>query len=88
MLITDGCSQAGMARQDAYMKIADMIKDHNIRPTMLIIDDKWQKTYGDCLPDPERWPDMRAFTDEMLRAEYIRSCGSVCGAARDFPRMR
>lgn len=65
MLITDGCSQAGMARQDAYMKIADMIKDHNIRPTMLIIDDKWQKTYGDCLPDPERWPDMRAFTDEM-----------------------
>ena len=35
------------------MKIADMIKDHNIRPTMLIIDDKWQKTYGDCLPDPK-----------------------------------
>lgn len=58
-------SQQGRANQKVYTKIAGMIQDHGIRPTILIIDDKWQKTYGECLPDPERWPDMRAFTDEM-----------------------
>ena len=60
-------SQKGMASQKVYTKIAGMIAEKNIRPTMLIIDDKWQRTYGDCLPDEERWPDMRAFTDEMHR---------------------
>lgn len=60
-------SQKGMASQKVYTKIAGMIEEKNIRPTMLIIDDKWQRTYGDCLPDEERWPDMRAFTDEMHR---------------------
>ena len=60
-------SQQGMASQDVYMRIADTIAAHNIRPTMLIIDDKWQRSYGDCVPDPERWQDMRAFTDEMHR---------------------
>lgn len=66
-IIGDGRGQQGMAAQDVYMKIAGMIEEHNIRPTILIIDDKWQHTYGDCYPDPERWPDMRAFTDEMHR---------------------
>lgn len=66
-IIGDGRGQQGMASQDVYMKIADMIAERGLRPTMLIIDDKWQHTYGDCYPDPERWPDMRAFTDEMHR---------------------
>ena len=65
--ITDGRSQKGMATQDVYMKIAGMIQEKGISPTILIIDDKWQRTYGDCMPDPEKWPDMRAFTDEMHR---------------------
>lgn len=57
--------QNALACQEVYEKIADMIEEHGIRPTMLIIDDRWQKGYGDCLPDPEKWPDMRAFTDKM-----------------------
>lgn len=65
--IGDGRGQKGMAAQDAYTMIADMIEEHSLRPSMLIIDDKWQHTYGDFYPDPERWPDMRAFTDEMHR---------------------
>ena len=59
--------QKELASQDAYTKIADMIAEYRVRPTMLIIDDKWQRAYGDCLPDPRLWRDMREFTDEMHR---------------------
>lgn len=64
-IVDDGRSQKGFADQETYMKIAGMIEDHGIRPTILIIDDKWQIGYGDFRPNPEFWPDMRAFTDEM-----------------------
>lgn len=60
-----GVSQKDLATQEIYTKIADMIREYDIPATMLIIDDKWQKGYGDVTPDPEKWPDMRAFTDEM-----------------------
>ena len=63
----EGKQQKELASQDAYMKIADMIAEYSVRPTMLIIDDKWQRAYGDCLPDPKLWRDMREFTDEMHR---------------------
>lgn len=57
--------QKHLANQEIYTKIADMIRDYGINATMLIIDDKWQKGYGDATPDPEKWPDMRGFIDEM-----------------------
>ncbi len=60
-----GKDQKSMANQEVYTKIADMIRDYRIPATMLIIDDKWQKGYGNSVPDPEKWPDMRGFTDEM-----------------------
>jgi len=63
----DGRDQKSFATQETYMKIADMIESHNIKPTMLIIDDKWQLGYGNQIPDPKKWEDMRAFTDEMHR---------------------
>jgi len=53
------------ATQEVYEHIADEIEKHNLRPTILIIDDKWQETYGGAMPDPKKWPDMRAFTDKM-----------------------
>lgn len=62
-----GVQQKDMATQQIYTRIADMIGEYGVRPTMLIIDDKWQRTYGDCLPDGDKWQDMRAFTDEMHR---------------------
>jgi len=57
--------QKHLANQEVYTKIADMIREYDIPATMLIIDDKWQKGYGDATPDPEKWPDMRAFVEEM-----------------------
>jgi len=61
----DGASQKDLADQATYEKIADMIDEYGIRAPILIIDDMWQKGYGDCVPDPKKWPDMRAFTDKM-----------------------
>ena len=66
-LTPEGVAQKDTATEEVYMKIADMINEYGVRPTTLIIDDKWQRTYGDCLPDPAKWRDMRAFTDEMHR---------------------
>ncbi len=60
-----GTSQKNLATQEVYTRIADMIRDYDIPATMLIIDDKWQKGYGNAVPDPEKWPDMRGFVDEM-----------------------
>lgn len=60
-----GVSQKDLATQEVYTKIADMIREYDIPATMLIIDDKWQKGYGDAVPDPEKWPDMRGFVEEM-----------------------
>lgn len=57
--------QKHLATQEVYMKIADMIREYDVPATMLIIDDKWQKGYGDATPDPEKWPDMRGFVEEM-----------------------
>ncbi len=55
------------ACQELYTEVAENIREKGLRPTILIIDDKWQRAYGDCLPDPEKWPDMRGFVDEMHR---------------------
>lgn len=66
-LCREGVAQKDMATENVYRKIADLTDEYGVRPTVLIIDDKWQKTYGDCLPDPAKWRDMRAFTDYMHR---------------------
>jgi len=64
-LMENGIPQKEYATQEVYEHIAAEIERHNIRPTILIIDDKWQRAYGDCLPNPEKWPDLRGFTDKM-----------------------
>ncbi len=65
----NGKTQKSAATQQVYTEIAELIRRRGIHPTILIIDDKWQRAYGDCLPDPEKWPDMRGFVDEMHRRD-------------------
>lgn len=64
-LFYHGRDQKDLASQEVYEKIADMIEEYGVKATMLIIDDKWQKGYGNAVPDPEKWPDMRGFVDKM-----------------------
>ena len=51
------------ASQEIYQRMSDTLDERGLRPSAVIIDDKWQKEYGAALPDPEKWPDMRAFVD-------------------------
>lgn len=51
--------------QEFYNKLSNRLDELDLHPTAMIIDDKWQGKYGELLPDPKKWPDLRAFTDEQ-----------------------
>ena len=51
------------ANQDCYQRMADTLDERGLRPSAIIIDDKWQKEYGTATPDENKWSDMRAFID-------------------------
>ncbi len=51
------------ATQRDYEDMSRRLDELDLHPGCLIIDDKWQGQYGEALPDPEKWPDLRAFAD-------------------------
>lgn len=51
------------ANQVAYQGMSDQLDAHGLEPTAIIIDDKWMATYGEALPDPAKWPDLRGFVE-------------------------
>lgn len=55
----------GAASQAAYTEMSEHLDALGLCPSAIIIDDKWQKNYGECLPDEKKWNDLRAFADEQ-----------------------
>ena len=53
------------ATQEFYEKLSDRLDELNLKPTMIIIDDKWQKNHGSLEVDESKWYDLRKFTDEQ-----------------------
>ncbi|MBS6447337.1 MAG: hypothetical protein KH382_07075 [Clostridiales bacterium] len=53
----------GAASETVYNDMSEHLDRLGLRPTAIIIDDKWQKEYGTFLPDPEKWPNLRSFAD-------------------------
>lgn len=53
------------ASQENYQRMSDTLDARGLRPSAVIIDDKWQNEYGDGIPDEKKWPDMRAFVEEQ-----------------------
>ena len=51
--------------QNMFEWIVEQIDMRGLKPSVLIIDDKWQQEYGSCLPNKDQWPDMRGFIDKM-----------------------
>lgn len=51
------------ATQETYTHISRKLDENGLNASFLIIDDKWQETYGSLLPDKTKWPDLRAFAD-------------------------
>ena len=60
------------ARETVYVDYLNRLREADLHPRLLIIDDKWQKEYGTDVADPEKWPDLRRFVDER-RAEGIHT---------------
>lgn len=49
------------ATQANYERFIAQLEQRGLFPGTIIIDDKWQDTYGDPAPDPNKWPDMPGF---------------------------
>lgn len=51
------------ARQDLYNGFLATLAEHDLVPGVVVLDDKWQATYGDNRVDTAKWPDVRGFID-------------------------
>ncbi|WP_326638603.1 hypothetical protein OIE67_09325 [Nonomuraea fuscirosea] len=64
----DGRSPVELSRQDLYDEWLARIEEHGIVPGTIVIDDRWQLTYGDPEPDEAKWPALR----EWIAARHAR----------------
>ena len=53
------------SRQDLYEQFLGALDAHGVNPGTVVLDDKWQATYGENRADPEKWPDLRGFIAEQ-----------------------
>jgi len=58
-----GISQPDMACRELYDNFTRELERHDLHPTLMIIDDKWQTAYGDPYADASKWEDLRAWID-------------------------
>lgn len=56
------------ARQDLYETFLAVLAQHGVHPGVIVLDDKWQATYGDNRVDPIKWPDLTGFIERQHAA--------------------
>ena len=61
------------ATQKEYEKMYETLRERQLKPSFVIIDAKWQETFGNNVADKNKWPDMRSFVDR-LHADGVRVC--------------
>ena len=49
------------ARQELYEAFMQTLERNQVNPGMVVIDDKWQASYGENTADPNKWPDLAGF---------------------------
>jgi hypothetical protein len=49
------------ARQDVYEDFLQTLEAKDVNPGIVVLDDKWQSTYGENRADESKWPDLRGF---------------------------
>ena len=54
-----------LATQAEYEQMDNLLEKRGLHPSAIIIDDKWQTSYGEALPNKEKWPDLRGFVDSQ-----------------------
>jgi hypothetical protein len=56
-----GVHPTSLSRRERYDEWLGILSAHGVVPGTIVIDDKWQSTYGLNQPDGERWPDLRGW---------------------------
>lgn len=54
-------SAPALARQELYDGWLATLEAADLSPGTVVIDDRWQATYGTCEVDTEKWPDLRGW---------------------------
>ena len=49
------------ARQELYEDFLSSLEAENVDPGIVVLDDKWQSTYGENCADESKWPDLQRF---------------------------
>lgn len=49
------------ASQSLYEEFLQTLEERNLSPGTVVIDDKWQRTYGQNEADPDKWPNLPGF---------------------------
>jgi hypothetical protein len=49
------------SRQSLYECLLGTLEQNGVCPGIVVLDDKWQRTYGENLVDEARWPDLPGF---------------------------
>lgn len=56
------------ATQALYDAFLEALEQQQLAPGIVVLDDKWQATYGDNVVDTAKWPDLRGFIDRQHAA--------------------
>lgn len=60
------------SRRELYDRWLRVLGEHGVMPGTVVIDDKWQTSYGRNDPDGERWPDLRGWiADRHARDQRV-----------------
>jgi hypothetical protein len=57
----EGGRAVDWSRREHYDRWLETLAAHGVVPGTIVIDDRWQATYGGNQPDEERWPDLRGW---------------------------
>jgi hypothetical protein len=58
---TKGGRAPDYARQDVYEGFLQTLEAEDVNPGIVVLDDKWQSTYGENRADESKWPDLSGF---------------------------
>jgi hypothetical protein len=56
-------SAPALAREDVYDELLATLAANDLEPGTIVIDDRWQSSYGTGEVDTAHWPDLRAWID-------------------------
>jgi hypothetical protein len=67
-LARDSSPAPDLSRQANYEGFLAALAAHDLNPGIVVLDDKWQATYGDNAVDPAKWPDLPGFIRDQHAA--------------------